>query len=162
MMMTFIQYTPASYGSGDSQIIFPPWVNLLGWLMAATPIVVVLAVGGYIFYKKVIQNGYVSTADGTVRCCDVCDVCDVCDAPCDDLFRCSQCFQSASSACLRPHQLTPRPLSPVPQHWTELLRPTPEWCPASERSRIQMPLEPVKERYTPHPGAENPSYVPEK
>ena len=62
MIMTFVQYTPASYGSGASEIVFPPLINLLGWLMAATPIVVVIAVGGYVFHKKVIKNDYVSLA----------------------------------------------------------------------------------------------------
>ena len=60
MLMTFIQYTPASYGAGASKITFPPWVNLLGWLMASTPVVVVIIGGCYVFYKKVYKDGYVS------------------------------------------------------------------------------------------------------
>ena len=102
LLIAFIQYTPASYGSGDAEIIFPPWVNLLGWLMAVTPIVIVLVVGGCIFYKEVVKGGH---------------------------------------------------------HWRELLRPTCEWCPAAERSRIRMSHRPVRERHTTHPGADNTSFV---
>ncbi|XP_043243346.1 sodium- and chloride-dependent glycine transporter 1-like [Amphibalanus amphitrite] len=102
-IMTFVQYEPASYGSGPSKIEFPPWVNLLGWLMAATPIVIVIGVGIYVYHKKVRSGeGY---------------------------------------------------------SWMDLLRPTDEWCPASERSKIQMPTNgSMKDRS----GAENPSFVPEK
>ena len=46
-----------------------------------------------------------------------------------------------------------------PQQLLDLLRPTAEWCPASERSKIKMPTNGSAKE---HAAAENPSFEPEK
>jgi len=96
LIFTFVQYTPASYGT----IEFPPWVNFIGWLMALFPITLLVAVAIYTFITR-------TRAGDSLR---------------------------------------------------DLLTPTPEWCPASERSKIQMPM---KERYTVSP-SDNAGYEPDK
>ena len=45
---TWYFFTPCSYGG----YIFPSWVQLMGWLMAATPLVIVILMGGYEYHRR--------------------------------------------------------------------------------------------------------------
>lgn len=61
LIFSFVQYVPAYYGNETDKYVFPLWVNLMGWLMAAAPVATVIF-GAIYVYKKLSKEG-MSIAD---------------------------------------------------------------------------------------------------